>query len=98
MLSSILSCLTQRPINAQYAMTGEINLQGNVMPIGGVKEKVLAAKRNKLSHVLLPAKNKKDMHELTSIADEVKIIWVEHANEILHHVLMPKKSGSDRAQ
>ena len=46
LLSSILSALTGRAINAEYAMTGELNLRGNVMPIGGVKEKILAAKRN----------------------------------------------------
>ena len=50
MLTSILSALTGRAINAEYAMTGELNLRGDVMPIGGVKEKILAAKRN---HVLM---------------------------------------------
>ena len=66
MLTAILSVLTQRPINALYAMTGELNLRGEVMPIGGVKEKILAAKRNKVDHVILPFKNKND---LTGIED-----------------------------
>lgn len=52
-LTSILSALTGRPINAHYAMTGELNLRGEVMPIGGVKEKILAAKRNKVDFVIL---------------------------------------------
>lgn len=90
MLSSILSALTQRPISAEYAMTGEINLRGNVMPIGGVKEKILAAKRNKIQHVLLPAKNKKDIVGLDQVLEGIKIIWVEHADEILQHVLLAK--------
>lgn len=90
MLSSILSALTQRPINAEYAMTGEINLQGHVMPIGGVKEKILAAKRNNIAHVILPAKNKKDVAGLDDVIEGIKVIWVEHADEILKHVLAPK--------
>lgn len=87
-LSSILSAFTQRPINAQYAMTGEINLRGQVMPIGGVKEKVLAAKRNGVRNVILPERNKTDIVDLTDIMDDVNVIWVSHANEILGHVLM----------
>ncbi len=89
MLSSILSVLTQRPINAEYAMTGEINLQGNVMPIGGVKEKILAAKRNNVAHVILPQKNKNDIIGLEEILDGIKVIWVSHADEVMNHVLMP---------
>jgi ATP-dependent Lon protease len=88
MLSSILSALTQRPINADYAMTGELDLQGNVMPIGGLKEKLLAAKRNRVQHVILPRKNR---HEMTALADLMKdldVIWVDHARQVLHHVLM----------
>ena len=89
MLSSILSALTQRPINAEYAMTGEINLRGNVMPIGGVKEKILAAKQNCVPHVILPLKNKNDIIGLEDILKDIDVIWVNHADEILHHVLMP---------
>ncbi|MFS8507063.1 MAG: hypothetical protein LVQ75_02940 [Candidatus Babeliales bacterium] len=61
LLSSILSVLTNRPINAKFAMTGELNLRGKVMPIGGVKEKILAAKRNKIETVILPFQNKNDI-------------------------------------
>lgn len=88
MLSSILSALTQKPINANYAMTGEINLRGNVMPIGGVKEKILAAKRNKVPHIILPQKNKSDLIGFEEITQDVNIIWVNHAQEVLDHVLM----------
>lgn len=98
MLSSILSALTQRPISAEYAMTGELNLRGNVMPIGGVKEKILAAKRNRVHKVILPMKNKHDIIGLEDLLHDMSLIWVNHANEVLHHVLMPhindKKSYS----
>jgi ATP-dependent Lon protease len=90
MLSAILSALTQRPINAEYAMTGEINLQGNILPIGGVKEKILAAKQNKIPHVLLPAKNKKDIMGIEPLIDGIKIIWVDHADDVLKHVLLDR--------
>lgn len=92
LLTSILSALTQRPINATYAMTGEINLRGNIMPIGGVKEKILAAKRNGVEHVMLPVKNKQDILGMEGLLDDIDLIWVEHANDVLNHVLMPVAS------
>lgn len=90
LLTSLLSALTQRPINAGYAMTGEINLRGNVMPIGGLKEKILAAKRNKINNVILPKKNKRDLVGLEDLLEGIKLIWVDHANDLLPHVLMQK--------
>ncbi|MGB8467780.1 MAG: endopeptidase La [Candidatus Babeliales bacterium] len=93
MLTSILSALTQRPINAQYAMTGELNLHGDVMAIGGVKEKILAAKRNKIACVIFPHKNKTDITGLDDITKDIEIIWVNHADEVLQHVLM---QGAER--
>jgi len=87
MLTSILSVLTKKPINAQYAMTGELNLRGHVMPIGGVREKVLAAKRNKIPHVILPEKNKPDLVDADEIVDGINIIWVSNAQEVLQYVL-----------
>lgn len=91
LLSSILSAITKRPINCKYAMTGEINLRGNVMPIGGVKEKILAAKRNKIPHIILPYQNKADLTNLEEVAKGIDVIWVKHANEIIGHVLMNKE-------
>lgn len=89
MLTSILSTLTARPINAKYAMTGELNLRGEVMPIGGVKEKVLAAKRNKMHHVILPSQNKNDLIGMEDITKDINVIWVKHAHEVIEHVLNP---------
>jgi len=91
MLTSILSAFTQRPIKSDYAMTGEINLRGNIMPIGGVKEKILAAKRNGVQHVMLPLKNKHDVVGLEKLLMGIELIWVGHANDVLHHVLLPSK-------
>ncbi len=86
-LSSMLSALTKRAINAEYAMTGEIDLQGAVMPIGGIKEKILAAKRNKIPHLILPLKNKKDIIGLEELVQDIDITWVNHADEVLSRVL-----------
>jgi len=96
MLTAILSSLTQRPINGDYAMTGELNLRGEIMPIGGVKEKILAAKRNKVEHVILPLKNKHDLIGLEDIAQDIDLIWVNHANEVLEQVLLQAKKATTR--
>lgn len=96
MLSSILSALTARPINAQFAMTGELNLRGDVMPIGGVKEKLLAAKRNGISQIIFPSKNKNDLVGLEEIMQDIKIIWVDHADDVLKHVLLPYEFSKTR--
>jgi ATP-dependent Lon protease len=87
MLTAILSVYTDKPINGQYAMTGELNLCGDVMPIGGLKEKILAAKRHNIPHVIAPCKNKKDLVGLEDIAQGVNIIWVDRADEVIEHVL-----------
>jgi ATP-dependent Lon protease len=88
LLSAIVSAFTQRPLDRDYAMTGEINLQGSVMPIGGVKEKILAAKRNRLSHVILPQKNKNDIIGLEDIVKDINLIWVDNAHDVINRVLM----------
>lgn len=98
MLSSILSALTNRPIDADCAMTGELNLCGEVMPIGGVKEKILAAKRNKVSRVILPYQNKNDLVGIEDIAQGIDVMWVRHANEVLKKVLLKAPKTKKRMQ
>jgi ATP-dependent Lon protease len=88
-LTAMLSTLTGRPISADYAMTGELNLRGEVMPIGGVKEKVLAAKRNNIPYVILPRKNKHNLVELDNLLEGIDIILVDHADDVMERVLMP---------
>lgn len=90
MLTAILSALTSRPISSQYVMTGELNLRGQVMPIGGVKEKILAAIRNKVPHVIIPHRNKNDLIGIEHITNDINVVLVNHANEVLHKVLLPK--------
>ncbi|PKN03438.1 endopeptidase La [Candidatus Dependentiae bacterium HGW-Dependentiae-1] len=94
LLTAILSTLTQRPISGQYAMTGELNLRGEVMPIGGVKEKILAAKRNHIPHVIIPLKNKNDLIDLQEITNNIDIILVGHAQEVIERVLLPKQKAA----
>ncbi|MCF7900010.1 endopeptidase La [Candidatus Babeliales bacterium] len=89
LLSSILSVLTNRRINAKYAMTGEINLRGKVMPIGGVKEKILAAKRNHIETVFLPYQNKNDIADQADISEGINLVWVENAEEVIDQILLP---------
>lgn len=89
LLSSIFSVLTKRPVNCEFAMTGELNLQGNVLAIGGLKEKILAAKQYGLTNILLPKQNKKDMIALDGVDKGVNIHWVDHVDEVLNFVLLP---------
>jgi ATP-dependent Lon protease len=89
LLTAILSALTNRPVNAHYAMTGELNLRGEIMPIGGVKEKILAAKRNNMSYVILPHKNKKDIIGIEEAIQGIALIFVHHADEVIERVLLP---------
>ncbi len=75
-------------------MTGEINLCGEVMPIGGVKEKILAAKRNNISHIILPKQNKNNLSEIKNITKNLDVILVSHVDEVLKQVLLPKTTLS----
>ena len=70
-------------------MTGEINLRGKVMPIGGVKEKILAAKRNHIETVFLPFQNKNDIADQLDIGEGINLIWVENAEEVIDQILLP---------
>lgn len=89
LLSSVLSAFTGRAINGNFAMTGELTLQGEVLPIGGLKEKILAAKQHGLDNVIVPKLNEKDLEGLDEIAKDMKIVLVKNAEEVLDQVLMP---------
>jgi ATP-dependent Lon protease len=90
LLSSILSAFTGRAIKGDYAMTGELNLQGEVLPIGGLKEKILAAKQNGVKNVIIPKSNQKDLVGLDYLARDISIFLVQRVEEVLQYVLMPK--------
>ena len=88
--TSIASALTKRPARSNLAMTGEITLRGRVLPIGGLKEKALAAHRADIETVLIPAENEKDIREVPpQVQKKVKLILVEHMDEVLNRALLP---------
>ncbi len=89
--TSIASIMTAIPVRKDVAMTGEITLRGRVLPIGGLKEKLLAAHRGKIKTVLIPFENKKDLTEIPkNILDGLKIIPIKTANEALKYALTKK--------
>jgi len=88
MLSALVSIYTQRRVRHTVAMTGEITLRGLVLPVGGIKEKVLAAKRAGINEVLLPEKNEKDIKEIKDEALEgLEVHYVKRMEEVIDHVL-----------
>ena len=88
MATALVSALTGIPVKADLAMTGEITLRGRVLPIGGLKEKILAAKIAGIKRVLVPKKNEKDVEEIDAeIKSGVDIIFVEHMEEVLKYAL-----------
>lgn len=87
--TSIVSALTRKPVNRNIAMTGEITLRGSVLPVGGVKEKILAAHRGGIKRVILPKENEKDLKDIPSIISrQMEFIMVEHMDEVLTHALI----------
>ncbi len=91
MATAIASALTNRPVDRRLAMTGEMTLRGRVLPIGGLKEKTLAAHRAGIRTVLFPEANTKDIPDIPqSVRDDVKMIPVKHMDEVLEHALLPK--------
>ena len=88
MATAMLSAIIGREVRADVAMTGEITLRGRVLPIGGLKEKLLAAKYAKIRQVLVPKENKPDIQEMDQeILDGLKISFVDNMNEVLHEAL-----------
>lgn len=91
--TALVSALTQTPVHRHVAMTGEITLRGRVLPVGGVKEKVLAAHRAGIKTMILPADNKKDLAEIPgNVRRRLEFILVEHLDQILEKALVKKNS------
>jgi len=92
MVASLISLLTKRPIKDKLAMTGEITLRGKVLPVGGIKEKILAARRAGIKIVVLPRKNEKDLEEVTQIVKkDLKFYFVEQIDEVIDYALKKNK-------
>jgi ATP-dependent Lon protease len=90
MFTAIVSLLTGRPVRSDVAMTGEITLRGLVLPVGGIKEKVLAAKRAGIRAVILPQKNEKDLEEVSEqVKKEMKFHFVQRMDEVIKLALKP---------
>ena len=88
MVTALASLLTERKVRQDVAMTGEITLRGKVMPIGGVKEKVLAARRAGVTTVILPQRNEKDLEDVPpKVREEMQFRFVESIDEVLEHAL-----------
>jgi len=88
MISSLVSLLTNRPVNNEVAMTGEITLTGLVLPIGGIKEKMLAARRAGIKTVILPKRNESDLEDIPEeLRKDLKFVFVENVDEVLKAAL-----------
>jgi ATP-dependent Lon protease len=89
MATALISALTGNPVSRQVAMTGEITLRGRVLPIGGLKEKALAAHRAGIRKILIPQDNEKDIVEIPeSVRNEITFIPVSHMDQVLEHALV----------
>jgi ATP-dependent Lon protease len=90
LVTALVSELTQRPVHGDVGMTGEVTLQGQVLPIGGIKRKVLAAHRHGLKTVILPRANEVDLDDVPQeIRDELSFVLVEHLDQVLERALTP---------
>jgi ATP-dependent Lon protease len=99
--SAIISAFTDRKIRAAFAMTGEITLRGRVLPVGGIKEKVLAAHRSKIMKIILPKQNEKDLQDIPSkTLHELSIHLVEDMQQVLDLVMLdaPEERARDKAR
>src|SRR5947207_3448482 len=86
--TALVSTLAQRPVRKDVAMTGEITLRGNVLPVGGVKEKVLAARRARVTKIILPAQNRRDLDEVPKeLFKDIKFVFVENMRQVFREAL-----------
>lgn len=99
MATALVSVLAQRAVRKDVAMTGEITLRGNVLPVGGVKEKLLAARRAKIKTVILPAPNRRDLEDLPQeVREDLNFVFVEHVREVFEAALLQAKPAAKAAK
>jgi ATP-dependent Lon protease len=98
MYVALASLFTGRRVRADTAMTGEISLRGLVLPIGGVKEKTLAAARAGITTIMLPARNRRDLEDVpASVREKVRFVWLDNVADALHTALEPAESTHEPA-
>ncbi|MFZ5966628.1 MAG: endopeptidase La [Bacillota bacterium] len=96
MATAVISELTGKPVDRNVAMTGEITLRGRVLPVGGIKEKVLAANRAGIHKILLPKENERDIEDIPdNVRKKLKFVLVSHMDEVLEHALVGKEEKND---
>ena len=94
MFTALASLLTNKTVRNDTAMTGEISLRGLVLPVGGIKEKVVAAAAAGLTRVMLPARNRRDFEEIPKSArDKLSFVWLERVDEALVNALAEGKAA-----
>src|SRR5579885_2713098 len=99
MTASIASLLTGRPVRSDLAMTGEITLRGKVLPVGGIKEKVLAARRAGIKTVILPRRNEHDLDDIPpEVRAEMEIVFVDTIDDVLAHAFRSADGASESGQ
>ena len=97
-VTALASLATRRPVRSDLAMTGEITLRGKVLPVGGIKEKVLAAHRVGIREVILPRRNERDIEDIPEeLRKQLGFMLVDDAEEVLRHALTPASTGVPRA-
>lgn len=97
MVTSIVSILTGIPVKKEVAMTGEVSLRGHVMPIGGLKEKLLAAHRAGITKAIIPMENKKDLEDIPkNVLEGIEVVPVEFMDDVLKHALTKMPSTSKK--
>jgi ATP-dependent Lon protease len=95
MFTALVSLLTNRTVRSDTAMTGEISLRGLVLPVGGIKEKVVAAAGASLSTVILPARNRKDYDDIPESArNSLRFVWAERVEDVIEAALEPAAQHS----
>lgn len=94
MITALASLLTGRKVRHDVAMTGEITLRGKVLPVGGIKEKVLAARRAGVNKVILPQENRKDVLEdiPEKVQNEMEFLYVDNIDQVLSLALEPERA------
>ncbi|MEW6685078.1 MAG: endopeptidase La [Candidatus Edwardsbacteria bacterium] len=89
MAAALVSMLTEKPLRPYYAMTGEITLRGRILPVGGIKEKVIAARRAGIKTVILPKQNEKDLEEVPAhVKKKIKFVFAERIDEVIKNALL----------